>query len=260
MKEEGGLRYKNSAQKKPLISIITIVYNGEKTIERTIRSVLNQTYNDIEYIIIDGNSNDATLDVLKKYSNKIDYWVSEKDNGISDAFNKGIKLATGELIGFINADDWYETDACAIIASCYNEKIDVYVGDCMYLFPNGERKLFKAKIDKLKKYMSVSHPSCFIRKDCYSGHGDYSLDYPLAMDYDLLLRLYTKGLNFYHVNSNLSTFVLGGVSNKNVIKSFIECREIKNNNFISNKLNNLLFFYFLLIKQVLVKIKNHLIQ
>src|SRR5258705_5340519 len=97
----------------PLVSIITIVYNGEKYIEDSIRSVINQSYKNIEYIIIDGGSSDNTVSIIKKYEKQIAFWISEKDKGISDAFNKGIAKATGEIIGILNSDDWYERDTVA---------------------------------------------------------------------------------------------------------------------------------------------------
>ena len=112
--QEGGTRnrgeLKRSVSNQPLISIITVVRNGEVHLEEAIKSVLNQSYGNIEYVVIDGNSTDSTLDIIRKYEDRIDYWISEPDKGISDAFNKGIALCKGEWIGIINADDWYELD------------------------------------------------------------------------------------------------------------------------------------------------------
>ena len=124
-KGEGGLRtkgyFKKSFDDKPLISIITVVFNGEKYLEETIQSVINQTYSNVEYIIIDGGSTDGTLDIIKKYEKKIDYWVSEKDKGIYDAMNKGIDVASGEWINFMNASDiFYNSD---VLKYTFNKKL-----------------------------------------------------------------------------------------------------------------------------------------
>src|SRR5688500_14665300 len=108
----------------PLVSVITVVYYGEKYIDAVIKSVLNQTYNYIEYIIIDGGSSDNTISIIKKYERQISFWVSENDEGISDAFNKGITKARGEIIGIINSDDWYEKDAVEkVVANSKNADV-----------------------------------------------------------------------------------------------------------------------------------------
>src|SRR6185369_15072253 len=139
LKGEGGLRvqgyFKKSLPSKPLVTVITVVFNGAKHLDDTIRSVITQTYDNVEYIIIDGGSTDGTLDIIKKYEGKIDYWVSEKDKGISDAFNKGISLSTGNIIGIINADDWYELDAIQMVAERYisqNKNNIIFHGELYY--------------------------------------------------------------------------------------------------------------------------------
>ena len=132
-KNQGGLsligKHKRNIEGKPLVTIITIVKNGEKYIENAIKSVINQTYENIEYIIIDGRSTDRTLDIIATYNESIDYWISEKDSGISDAFNKGINLANGELIGIVNSDDWLETNAVETIVNHLDEKHSIYCGN-----------------------------------------------------------------------------------------------------------------------------------
>mgnify|MGYP000302656355 FL=1 len=127
----------------PLISVVTVSYNAIATIEQTILSVINQKYSAIEYIIIDGGSTDGTVDIIKKYEDKISYWVSERDNGIYDAMNKGIRHATGKIVGIINSDDWYEMDAFATVADLYLKKGDLYLyhGDIRYCLGKQETRV-----------------------------------------------------------------------------------------------------------------------
>ena len=118
---EGGLRikseFKQSLPNRPLITIITAVFNGEKYLQETINSIKNQTYNNYEFVVIDGGSTDKTMEIIKKNSNMIDYWVSEEDEGLYDAFNKGLSLARGDYIGIINSDDTYENNALEILTN-----------------------------------------------------------------------------------------------------------------------------------------------
>ncbi|MDT8427055.1 MAG: glycosyltransferase family 2 protein, partial [Methyloprofundus sp.] len=192
-KAEGGLRtqgyFKHTQTDKPLISVITVVFNGEQYLEQTINSVIGQTYDNVEYIIIDGGSTDGTLDIIRRYEGAIDYWVSEGDEGISDAFNKGITLCSGEMIGIINADDWYEKKALLTIKE-YIGKADVLYGD-MNLLDDEEIKV-TPKIDykDLKQNMTICHPSCFINSSVYKKRFIYNTDFNYAMDYELLLKLY----------------------------------------------------------------------
>ena len=113
------MQHNDQAIQQPLVSVITVVYNGEKYLEQTIQSVINQTYNNIEYIIIDGGSTDTTLDIIKKYKDYISYFISEPDNGLYDAMNKGIRRANGELIGMLNSDDWLNLDAISTVQNAY---------------------------------------------------------------------------------------------------------------------------------------------
>ena len=151
----------------PKISIITITYNSENTIEDTINSVVSQKYDNLEYLIIDGGSTDHTLDIVNKYRDKIAVVISEPDKGISDAFNKGIRNATGEIIGIINSDDILMIGALSCIANNYKPSIDVYSGNVLFWFENtGKEYSVKPEItfDKLKLQYSVAHPGRFIRK------------------------------------------------------------------------------------------------
>ena len=227
---EGGRRtkdyFKSGSDGDPLVSVITIVLNGVKYLEDTIRSVLNQTYGNVEYIIIDGGSNDGTLDVISKYEDQIDYWVSEGDDGIADAFNKGISLCAGEIIGIINADDWYELDAIEKIVECYYEPAVLY-GNVQYWSGNRKDYIFTTNIAGLKKEMTLNHPAIFIGKSIYEQYGVYDSKYAYAMDYELLLRFYINGVKFIELDSILSNMRLAGVSDTCRAKSYKDVRLAK---------------------------------
>ena len=208
----------------PFVSIITVVYNGDKHLEQTIQSVFNQSYKDIEYIIIDGASTDGTLGIIRKYEKHIDYWVSEPDLGIYDAMNKGINRARGDYVGLINSDDYYEIDAIETIVkySRLYPDVDIFFGN-MYMLNEflDNKKLFtNKKGQKLDKKFSIWHPTAFIKKKIYDEYGVFDLSYKIAADYELLLRLYKEKCKFHYINEAISNFREGGISyyNKNIIK------------------------------------------
>ncbi|WP_111638654.1 glycosyltransferase family 2 protein [Marinomonas shanghaiensis] len=191
---EGGLRkngcVKDGCYDLPLITVITIVFNGEKHLEETILSVINQSYDNVEYIIIDGGSTDGTLDIIRKYEYAIDYWVSEKDNGISDAFNKGVRASFGDYIAILNADDFYFNDD---VLEKLSLKLDLKENEIVY----GKTKKLTAdgfvldkKDNNISWAMSVpfSHCSSFLSRNIYKEIGLYSEKYSIAMDVDLLIR------------------------------------------------------------------------
>lgn len=229
-KSDGGLRtrgdIKCNKMDKPLVSIITIVFNGEKYLEETIKSVLMQTYDNVEYIIVDGGSNDGTLDIIKKYEEQIDYWVSESDDGITDAFNKGISLCKGDIIGIINADDWYELDAIEKVVECCNQS-SVLCGNVQYWDEYEKDYIFSTNISGLLKEMTVNHPAVFVSRSIYKTFGAFDSRYEYAMDYELLLRFYKEGIKFISIDSVLSNMRLAGVSDKNWTRSFREVRLAK---------------------------------
>lgn len=193
------------------VSIITVVYNGVKNIEQTIKSVLHQTYSNIEYIVIDGGSTDGSLDIIKKYSDSISYWVSEADKGIYDAMNKGISKATGDLIGIINSDDWYEPDAIMNMVTAYEENTVLY-GIIRTICNENEVSLY-APYPSLIKRIMIPHPTCFIPKTIYSKYGLYELKYKSCADYHLVLRLYQLGVRFKVIERVIANFRVGGFSN-----------------------------------------------
>lgn len=186
-----------------LVSIITVVYNREDTISRTIESVLNQTYSNIEYILIDGLSKDNTVEKIKSYKSifndkNIAYtWISEPDKGIYDAMNKGIKMAKGDIIGLINSDDWYELDAVESIISLYNCSLDFQViyGKGNLVQINGiliKEGVFVSH-DNLVKGKMLWHPGVFVSRKTYQKFGLFTTNYSVVSDYDLMLRFYYSG-------------------------------------------------------------------
>lgn len=205
----------------PKITVITITYNSEKTLEETIKSVLSQDYKNLEYIIIDGGSKDGTLDIIKKYRDKIAVVVSEPDNGISDAFNKGIKHATGEIIGIINSDDILMPGALNVVADNYAPNVDVYSGNVIFWDERiGESFSCHPEMtfDKLKLQYGVAHPSRFIRKDAYERFGRYDERFRYNMDIDLLCRFYKKGASFHYIDRDLTMFRMGGTTSNSIFK------------------------------------------
>lgn len=202
---------------EPLISIITVVFNGEKYLQQTIDSVVHQTYKNIEYIIIDGGSTDDTLNIIKANQTHIDFWISERDNGLYDAMNKGIRKAKGELIGMINSDDWYELNAVEIVVNTYLKHPEkrIFHADRYDVYPNGEKKVFAFNPSVIKfKYFSMTynHPSMFVSKKLYEEYA-YNTNLNVYSDYQFTLTSFKKDRHqFMHINQPTVNFRLGGVS------------------------------------------------
>ena len=206
------------------VSIITVCKNSEVTIRQTIESVLNQTYRNIEYIIVDGGSTDKTLNIIEEYiplfNGRLEY-ISEKDNGIYDAMNKGILRASGDVVGIINSDDWYESNAVEKIVKCF-EDVDagaVY-GEIWLIDQNGEREYHTSDST------FPPHPSTFIKREIYEKYGMFDLNYRIASDRDLLLRLIAEGVCFKHIDTILANFRKTGISNARDLKCARETYEI----------------------------------
>lgn len=223
--------------KEPLVSIITISYNSEKTIRRTIESVLDQSYKNIEYIIVDGKSNDSTVETIKKYGDtfknkNIKYkWISEKDKGIADAFNKGLKLATGDLIALLNSDDWYEKDTIDNVVKYHRqENADFYYGNIyMHGKEGSSKKLLEGKefSDQVVKYvMPINHPTMFATKKVILTNGEYSSKYKYAMDYDYLLRMHKKGFKGKYISNLFVNMQDGGAHQANYYQTLKEVNHI----------------------------------
>lgn len=210
------------------VSIITVVYNGAATIEQTILSVLNQSYKNIEYIVIDGLSADGTQEIVRKYQDFIAYFVSEEDNGIYDAMNKGLRKATGDIIGIINSDDWYAYDAVeSAVDYLTREKTDVVYGRWHNVYLDGtEGDIPKKPLEDIRYRMIIPHPTVFVKKDVYKKYGLFDLKYQLAADYDFLLKIYYEGASFGYMDRIIAYFREGGRSERNGIQASEEARTI----------------------------------
>jgi glycosyltransferase involved in cell wall biosynthesis len=216
------------------ISIITPTFNSEKTIEKTILSVIQQTHKfSLEYILIDGASTDRTCEIIQKYSDYINIFISEPDNGAYDAMNKGISLASGDIIGIINSDDWYNSDAIKIVEETFtsNSKIDiVYSPITNYYKGEYVATFFPGDIEKLPMRFTLNHPSCFIKKSAYELVGLYNNYFRIAADYDLILRLFLANCNFHYIDTPLAAYSLNGMSSSTNpitrVKLIYECWKI----------------------------------
>lgn len=205
---------------KPKISIITITYNSARFIERAIKSILNQNYNNLEYIIVDGGSTDGTVDLIRKYEDKISKWISEPDKGISSAFNKGINMATGDIIGIINSDDGLLPGALEALASSYEEDVDVYRGKVLLWKEDTDTKVEEIPTMHFNfcGMNNISHQSTFIARQAYEKCGLYDETCKYAMDFDLLVRFQNAGAKFKYVDKALAFYTLGGLTFTKVTK------------------------------------------
>ena len=257
-KGEGGLRtkgyFKKSYPDKPLVTVITVVFNGEKYLEETIKSVIEQTYDNVEYLIIDGGSTDNTLNIIKKYEDYIDYWVSEKDKGIYDAMNKGIDLATGEWLNFMNAGDRFYNNTILndIFSKPIDIKINILYGNWATLdFLTSKEKIKKAgSLKNLYKGSQFCHQSSFIDSKLHKAT-KYNLCYKIAADFDFFYKTYKKAPgSFKYFNRTISFIAPKGLSDTNRINTILNFWLIVEKN---NKIN----FYYL--KRVITEIlKNYI--
>lgn len=218
------------------ISIITIAYNSAETIEATIQSVISQDYTDVEYIIIDGASKDATMDVVDRYRDQIAVVVSEPDQGIYDAMNKGVARATGEIVGILNSDDFYaDNTVLSNVVARFNESgAEAVYADLVYVERDNPDKVvryWKSKPYKpgmFRKGWMPAHPTFFLKNECYRTHGTYSTELRSAADYELMLRMLEKHkISAVHLPRVLTKMRVGGQSNvslKNRIRANKEDR------------------------------------
>ncbi|MDB9964279.1 glycosyltransferase [Vicingaceae bacterium] len=211
---------------QPLVSIITVCYNSAKTIEDTIQSVTSQSYSNIEYLILDGGSTDNTMDLVNSFKNEIAFINSEKDKGMYDAINKGIELCKGEVIGILNADDFYIDDKVIgeVVAKMQEEKADSLYSDLYYVSANDTNKVIRnwvsGKYNRQKFLFGwmPPHPTFFLMRAAYEKYGNFNLSLKSAADYELMLRfLYKNNISTCYLPRPLVRMRVGGVSNVSLI-------------------------------------------
>jgi glycosyltransferase involved in cell wall biosynthesis len=247
------------------ISIITVVWNNKKTIKDAINSVLHQTYKNIEYIIIDGVSTDGTIEIIKSYGDKITKFVSEPDKGLYDAMNKGIKLATGDVVGILNSDDLYIDNFVIekVVKTFEEQNIDSLFADLVYVKPDN--------LDKIVRYYDSSnfnplkfaygwmpaHPTFFVKREAYKKYGLFRTDLKIASDFDILARfLYTNKISYYYMKEVLIKMRVGGVSTdgfKSKILLNKEVLRVCNDNGIETNIFKILSKYLQKVIKVLFK-------
>lgn len=225
----GGSRPIQRVPGKPLVTLITIAWNRGHTIERAINSIVAQTYPSIEYVVVDGGSTDNTLDILRRHDGDITKWISEKDRGISDAFSKGISMASGEIIGFLNSDDQHLPEAVerSVETLLAHPESGFSFADCT--FYDGSNPAFTIHGDPnysalLDRTMPlVNHPTMFVRREVYEQFGLFRKHFRIAMDYDFLLRIHRGGVRGIHVPQVLTHMYMGGISSTHVVRAYREC-------------------------------------
>jgi len=229
---EGGLRtrgvIKSSTPSEPLLSIITVVFNGAVHIERAFESVLIQDYANIEYIVVDGGSSDGTVEIIKGHENIIDFWISEPDNGIYDAMNKGVVISKGDLIGFLNSDDYYEPGSIKEVITAYLEAgcRGIYFGNSFVIQEDlGIRYLSVGK-PSLWRGLGFKHQAMFVHRYVHQQHGLYNAAYRIAADYDFVMNAASKGVRLVHINKYLVNYSNTGVSGINRTETLSEIRMI----------------------------------
>lgn len=205
------------------ISIITITYNSAATVEDTIRSVVSQDYPDLEYIIIDGKSKDNTLKIVEKYKDKITKVVSEKDKGLYDALNKGIKHATGDVIGMLHSDDLYANDqVISKVAAAFKKdnSVEGLYADLVFVNRNDTNKVMRVwnsgeyEEDAFVRGWMPPHPTFFVKKECYEKFGGFNTELKLSADYELMLRMIHKNkIKLAYIPEMIVKMRMGGVSN-----------------------------------------------
>lgn len=242
-----------------MISIITATFNSAKTLKDTIQSVLRQTNKDFEYLIIDGGSTDETIDIVKSYESEFSgrlKWVSEKDQGIYDAMNKGIKMASGDVVGILNSDDYFTSDDIlqTVDNAFKSHEIDAIYGDIHFIRDGAPDKCVRYYSSRmfspfwLRFGFMPAHPSFYCKREVFEKAGLYSLDYKIGADYEMMVRLFKKyRIKSQYINKDFVTMRTGGASNNNVRSRWTlineDVKACRDNGFYTNSI--LVSFKFL---------------
>jgi GT2 family glycosyltransferase len=258
-RREGGQRTrgwdKQESSEYPLVSVVTIVFNGEEFLEQTIQSVINQTYKNVEYIIVDGGSVDGTLEIIKRYDELIDYWVSEPDGGLYNALNKGIELASGSIIGMIHSNDLYTPTTVSDVVTQFREdsKVEFCYGNLNLVWPDYTKTVGRRIKSTFRMVLKseFNHPTCFLKRDLYEKFGGFDTTFRIAADYDLGVRLWKAGVCFCYLNRTLAYFRMGGTSSE-LFKNQWERHKVR----IKNEENTLWSFTIYLLVLLIFFLKN----
>ncbi|MFA6065184.1 MAG: glycosyltransferase family 2 protein [archaeon] len=205
----------------PKITVITVVYNGISSIEHAIKSVISQSYSNVEYVVVDGGSTDGTIKLIEKYSQKgIDLWASGKDKGIYDAMNKGVKLAGGDVVYFLNADDkFFDNKVLAKVAKVFAEKkVDMVFGDVLFDYPPENQEVRVSRdfsLNELKKGTMPPHQGTFVKRS-WLIENPFEITYKSSSDFDWFCRVAKKGITSEKLNEIIAIFTSGGVSSGTV--------------------------------------------
>lgn len=241
------------------ISLITVTYNSGTTLRDTILSVLAQTYRNVEYIVVDGLSKDNTIDIVREYEPQFEgrmKWISEKDKGLYDAMNKGVRMATGDVVGILNSDDFFTAnDVLEKVAAGFDKQTDAVYGDLHYVHPDDlqhsvryySSKIFKRNL--MRMGFIPAHPTFYCKRECFDKFGYYKTDYKIAADFDLLLRfIYVNRIRIKYLPMDMVTMRTGGAST-NGLKSRMggmneHLRSLRENGVKSNRfILSLRYFY-----------------
>jgi glycosyltransferase involved in cell wall biosynthesis len=217
------------------VSIITVVRNAVATIQDTIRSVASQNYNNIEHIIIDGTSTDGTLDVIGKHHDKLSCVLSEPDRGIYDAMNKGIQVANGDFLGFLNSDDIYANDKVIskVVDIVKKKKVDAVYGDLVYVSQNNLNRVLRRydsgrfNSNMIANGYMPAHPTLFLSNSAFKEYGHFKIDYSIAADFEFVARVFGKGdISYYYIPEVMVKMRQGGVSTKSWKSNWLLNKEI----------------------------------